>query len=114
MNQQVVEQTVLLACCSAPFHDFHFRDCVRDTCGQCDIPTEVMPFAGLLAFVDSIQDDRRDLRGLRNELCFLEKLLIRDPALISADVNRNASPRSRPTLEARRSEACTSFIEAKI
>lgn len=91
-NQQLMEQTVLVACCSAPFHDYHFRDCVREKCGNCEIPTEAMPFAGLLAFVDSIQDDRRDLRGLQHELRFLERLLVEEPARVSAQVNRGAVP----------------------
>lgn len=92
--QLLPKQAVLLACCSAPFHDWHFRNCVRERCGTCEIGTDSLPFAGLLAFVDSIQDDRRDLEGLRDELNFLERLLITPPANVSAKVNRDAIPDS--------------------
>ncbi len=89
-NQKVLHQIILLACCSAPFHDWHFRQCVRERCGACSIPTDAMPFAGLLAFVDSIQDDRRDLPGLKEAVSFLETLVVEAPATISAIVNQEA------------------------
>ena len=88
----LLEQTVLLACCSMPYHDWHFRKCVREECGTCQIPVATLPFAALLAFVDSIQDDRRDLAGLQNELYFLERLLVDAPATVTARVDRNAVP----------------------
>jgi hypothetical protein len=73
-----------------PFHDWHFRKCVREQCGTCHIPVATLPFAALLAFVDSIQEDRRDLVGLQNELHFLKRLLIEAPATVTARVDRNA------------------------
>jgi hypothetical protein len=89
-NQLVPKQIILLACCSAPFHDWHFRQCVRSLCGACRVTTDSLPFAGLLAFVDSIQDDRRDLTGLRSEVNFLERLIVNAPATVTAQVNRAA------------------------
>ena len=89
-KQLIPKQTVLLACCSAPFHDWHFRECLREACGGCEITTESLPFASLLAFVDSIQDDRRDLAGLKNELYFLERLIVNQPTTVTAQVNRAA------------------------
>lgn len=89
-NREVLRQIMLLACASAPFHDWHFRHSIRSNTGQCEMPTVSMPFATLLAFVDSIQDDRRDLAGLRSEIYFLERLLINDPSTVSAQVNRAA------------------------
>lgn len=90
-NQRLLlEQAVLLACCSMPFHDWHFRKCVREQCGSCHIPVATLPFAALLAFVDSIQEDRRDLAGLQRELHFLKRLLIEAPATVTAKVDRSA------------------------
>jgi hypothetical protein len=89
-NQLVPKQIILLACCSAPFHDWHFRECVRTLCGECRVATDSLPFASLLAFVDSIQDDRRDLPGLKGEVSFLERLIVRPPATVTAQVHRAA------------------------
>lgn len=82
-----IHQTILLACASMPFHDWRFRACVRQNRGSCEIPVEAMPFAGMLAFVDSIQDDRRNIAGLHSEVRFLERLLVRRPRRVSAKVN---------------------------
>jgi hypothetical protein len=92
--QLVPKQTLLLACCSIPFHDWRFRECLRESYGSCVIGTDSMPYACLLAFVDSIQDDRRDLHGLQNELTFLQRILVRRPSTITAKVNKAAVPRS--------------------
>ena len=86
-NRLPLEQTVLLTCASMPFHDWKFRKCLRQVYGECVIPTTSLPFAALLTFVDSIQDDRRDLRGVQAEIHFLERLLIEDPATVTAQVN---------------------------
>jgi hypothetical protein len=51
-----------------------------------------MPFAALLAFVDSIQDDRRDLEGLKEEVRFLERILVKKPATVTAKVNMRSLP----------------------
>ncbi len=82
-----IRQTILLACASMPFHDWRFRACVRHNTGSCKIPVEAMSFAGMLAFVDSIQDDRRNIAGLHSEVRFLEKLLVQRPRRVSAKVN---------------------------
>jgi len=81
-----LKQTVLLAACSIPFHDWRFRRLLRATCGGCQIPTALLPFAALLAFVDSIQDDRRDLSASLQAAALLEKLLIRR-STVSAVMN---------------------------
>ena len=51
-----------------------------------------MPFAALLAFVDSIQDDRRDLESVKEEVRFLERILVLEPATVTAEVNVHALP----------------------
>ena len=93
-KQSTLRPTVLHSCCSIPFHDHHFRECMRQCCGSCGVPIDAMPFAGLLAFIDSIQDDRRDLAGVRQEVGFLKRLLVRAPATIAADVNEEAIKQS--------------------
>ncbi len=89
-HRDLLRQTVLIACSSMPFHDWSFRADVRVLCGQCRFRTHSLPFAALLAFVDSIQDDRRDLAGAREAVLILEELLISQPATIEAQVNRHA------------------------
>lgn len=59
----IARQTMLLAAASMPFHDMWFRKAIRKECGDCKIDPRVMPFASLLAFVDSLQDDRRDIES---------------------------------------------------
>jgi hypothetical protein len=86
----LLQQTVLLAAASMPFHDWFFRKDVRDACGNCRILTRVLPFAALLAFIDSVQDDRRDLDGIEDTVLVLEKLLIEEPATVFADINAGA------------------------
>jgi hypothetical protein len=83
-------QTVWLASCSIPFHDWSFRGHVRSECGDCQIATATLPFAALLAFVDSIQDDRRDLAGSEKAALILEQLLVKEPALVKAKINIHA------------------------
>lgn len=89
-RQALLKQTVLLACCSMPFHDFWFRSNVRDECEHCCLPVEALPFAALLAFVDSIQDDRRNLEAVREAVLILEKLLITPPNRVGAEINIEA------------------------
>ena len=59
-DRNLLEQSIFMAAASIPFHDWHFRKCMRAHFGKCKILLETMPFAGLLSFIDSIQDDRRD------------------------------------------------------
>lgn len=89
-KQLVLKQVLYLSCGSAPFHDWAFRDRVRQRCGACRIPTEAMPYASLLAFVDSIQDDRRDPMGVRQQMSFLRRLCVSAPAVVSAEVDTGA------------------------
>ena len=89
-RREVLTQTVLLACCSIPFHDFHFRTHLRESSGSCRIATQTMPFASLLAFIDSIQDDRRDLEGVQDAVLVLEELVIQPPAKVVAEINADA------------------------
>jgi len=49
-----------------------------------------MPYASLLAFVDSIQDDRRDPMGVYEEMSFLRRLSVSAPAVVSAEVDTAA------------------------
>jgi hypothetical protein len=86
----VLRQTVYLASCSIPFHDWTFRGSMRKSCGDCRIATIVLPFAALLAFVDSIQDDRRGLSADKETRLILEELLVRRPATVSARINIHA------------------------
>jgi len=85
-----VRQTILLACASMPFHDWRFRSCVRNQYGACAIPVCAMPFAALLAFVDSIQDDRRNIAEITRELHFLKRLLVSKTRRVSATVQAEA------------------------
>ena len=54
------------------------------------MPVGALPFAALLAFVDSIQDDRRNLQAVREAVLILEKLLISLPGNIEAQINMGA------------------------
>ncbi len=89
---EVLKQTVYLACCSIPFHDWNLRKAIRETCGNFGFRTILMPFAALLAFVDSIQDDRRDLGTSREAVLILKRVLVRRPAIVKADIDRLAIP----------------------
>ncbi len=89
-KRNVLRQTVLLACCSIPLHDAHFRQVLAVFYNeQLRIPTDVMPYAATLAFIDSIQDDRRDLQNLcRDTVRFLKELQITLPSRISAKLDK--------------------------
>jgi hypothetical protein len=89
-KQLLLRQTVLLACCSMPFHDQWFRENMRTHCRHCRLPVGALPFAALLAFVDSIQDDRRNLKAVREALLILERLLITSPGTIEAQISVGA------------------------
>jgi hypothetical protein len=91
-RQDILTQVVQLACASLPLHDVNFRDHLRESLGRFVLDTTVMPFAALLAFVDSIQDDRRDLNDLKEEVRFLERILVQDPATVMAEVNGRSLP----------------------
>jgi hypothetical protein len=89
-KRNILMQAALTAAASIPFHDWHFRRCVRDYCSTCRIPALTMSFAALLAFVDSIQEDRRRFEGIGLEKAFLEHLVIENERVISAEVNGGA------------------------
>lgn len=89
-KRDILFQTILLACCSIPFHDWHFRDSLRNNFGPYYIRNDSMPFAANLAFIDSIQEDRRAVSEMRLEMRFLENLLIKTPRFIKAKVNLTA------------------------
>jgi hypothetical protein len=91
-RQDIVTQLVQLACASLPFHDANFRDHLRQSLGPFVLGTTIMPFAALLAFIDSIQDDRRDLDGVKEEVRFLQRILVLEPATVSAEVNTQYLP----------------------
>ena len=91
-KHDVLIQAVQLACASMPFHDVNFRDHLRESLGPFTLSTAVLPFAVLLAFVDSIQDDRRDLDGVKHEARFLKRILVLAPATVTAKVNKESLP----------------------
>jgi hypothetical protein len=86
-RQLLLKQTVYLACASMPFHDFWFRMHVREECSECKMPVGALPFGALLAFVDSIQDDRRDIEAVKEAVLILKTLLIQAPATVEADIS---------------------------
>ena len=88
--REVLFQTILIACCSIPFHDWRFRKSLREHYGPYKISNNVMPFAATLAFIDSIQEDCRNLSEMRGEIRFLEKLIIKRPRFVEAQLNIKA------------------------
>ncbi len=86
-KREVLFQTILLACCSIPFHDWHFRKSLRECIGRYYIRNEVLPFAATLAFIDSLQVDRREISEIRKEIEYLETLIIRTSRCVEAKVN---------------------------
>jgi sulfur carrier protein ThiS len=54
------------------------------------MPVGALPFAALLAFIDSIQDDRRNLEAVKEAVLILKKLLITPPRTVAADINIDA------------------------
>jgi len=89
-KRDLLRQTVWMACCSMPFHDWRFRRALRLRLGSCQVPTNAMPYAATLAFVDSIQEDCRDLSGIKTGIRFLEKLVVDAGPRVSARVNMKA------------------------
>ena len=61
-NTQFWSWHIYVAALSIPFHDRRFRLALADI-GVRELSTLRFPFAALLAFIDSIQDDRRHLYG---------------------------------------------------
>lgn len=90
-KSQVLKLAIQVAGCSMPFHDYYFRHNVRTECGTCSINPDSLPFASLLAFVDSIQDDRRDLLSIAPGIPALSKLQI-SKGLVTAQLNFDAVP----------------------
>jgi hypothetical protein len=86
-RRAILLQTVLLACASIPFHDWQFRAQVRELCGECKVHTTTLPYAALLSFVDSIQDDRRELGEIKQAVIILKQLLVRTPAVVTAEID---------------------------
>jgi hypothetical protein len=89
-KRNILMQSTLIAAASIPFHDWHFRRCVREQSTPCRVPALTMPFAALLAFVDSIQEDRRRFDGVGLEKAFLERIVIEEARVVSAEVNGGA------------------------
>lgn len=89
-RRELLFQTILFACCSIPFHDWRFREELRKIVGSCWIRNDVMPFGAMLAFIDSIQEDRRELSDIQTWIKFLEKLIIKLPRYVRAKVNLRA------------------------
>lgn len=89
-KRAIARQTVLLAGASIPFHDWYFRRSVRAHCGECVIPTTNLLLGCLLTYIDSIQDDRRDLSGGIEPRVILRSLSVRDGSRIEADIDMTA------------------------
>ncbi len=80
-------QATWLAAASIPFHDWHFRKCLRENMGECRVPALTMPFAALLTFIDSVQEDRRKFGDFKGDKAFLQGLSIAQERIISAIVD---------------------------
>lgn len=89
-KRNILMQAAWMAAASIPFHDWHFRKCVREKCGICRIPGLTMPFAVLLTFVDSIQEDRRGFNVINKDKVFLQCLTLNNERIISAKVDGSA------------------------
>lgn len=89
-QRHVLKQTILLAAVSMPFHDFWFRDQLREGFGGFHVRTDAMPFAALLMFVDSIQDDRRQLTIDNPAVQVLRRLKFDGKCNVSADIELRA------------------------
>lgn len=89
-ERNILTQSTCLAAASIPFHDWRFRACFRQTLGICRVPALTMPFAGLLAFVDSIQEDRRKFIDIKGNIPFLHYLIVTNGRIISAEVDGSA------------------------
>jgi hypothetical protein len=81
---------LFLAAVSIPFHDRRFREFARKE-GISSINTRRFPFAALLAFIDSIQDDRREPRPADNSLDILQDLCV-EGEVVKAQINTAALP----------------------
>ncbi len=89
-TRDVLFHTVMTACCSIPFHDWRFRKTLMETYGSFFIKNGAMPFAATLAFIDSIQEDRRELTEIWAQMRFLERLIVNGPRYVKAKLNLNA------------------------
>jgi len=85
-----LKQTMLLSAASMPFHDWSFRTQLRKEYGDFKVKPCAMPFAALLMFVDSIQDDRRDLGGGEDAVQVLKALRCYEKTLVVAEINQGA------------------------
>jgi hypothetical protein len=89
-KRNMLTQATQLAAVSIPFHDWYFRKSVRENCGNCVIPALTMPFAALLTFIDSIQEDRRIFEDIKRDKAFLRELIVEKGRMISAKVDGQA------------------------
>lgn len=86
-KRHMLMQAAWMAAVSIPFHDWHFRKCVRERFGVCRVPALTMPFAALLTFVDSIQEDRRRFGDISRDKVFLLSLIVDNGRVVSAEVD---------------------------
>jgi hypothetical protein len=89
-KRQFLARHIFVAGLSIAFHDWPVRKCLRER-GISTIRTSCFPFASILMFVDSIQEDRRGtvhspdiLRGI----CFRDSCAIAqmEPGMLTADM----------------------------
>ncbi len=92
-KRNILMQAAWMAAVSIPFHDWYFRKCVREKCKICRIPSLTMPFAALLTFVDSIQEDRRGFEGISKDKVFLQRITLSNERIVSAEVDGSALER---------------------
>lgn len=89
-KRHILMQAAWMAAVSIPFHDWRFRKCVRERFGVCRVPALTMPFAALLTFVDSIQEDRRRFADIIRDKVFLLSLIVNNGRVVSAEVDGSA------------------------
>lgn len=81
-QRQFLARHIFVAGLSIPFHDWPVRKCLRDK-GIAEISTARFPFAALLMFIDSIQEDRR---GRTQSPDLLTRISVRGNT-VSVDMN---------------------------
>ena len=104
-HRQFLVPHIFLAALSIPFHDWPVRECLRDE-GISAISTGRFPFAGLLAFLDSIQEDRRE-HGQGPDI--LTRLSVRG-TVVEAHMNLDQLPAEKLPAKRREAAEIKSFL----
>ena len=104
-HRQFLVPHIFLAALSIPFHDWPVRECLREE-GISAISTGRFPFAGLLAFLDSIQEDRRE-HGQGPDI--LTRLSVRG-TVVEAHMNLEQLPTEKLPAKRREAAEIKSFL----